>query len=430
MKKKILICIQNPFAIDNIFETIKKMSKYAEITIITTNYFINQNQQTKYTILKKDHNLKDFIFIPFYQNNSYRGMISIIKTHIFLKGLEKKIDFKDFDLCISDSRFFIWQRIILDKFLSSNCILIGLATDATLIPLDKFKDLIEGAEPMEIVKSLHKLREPNKKKNNPFYIKKIINIYEKIKDMIIDRQVLSIIFHKQNFKYGKYDMNLLETKRFDYRLSFFFSSHFFWKKVYGDNKCFWVNLESSCKCVDNENKNKALFISTLWENFGKEEEFLKKLEEIKIYFQKFKKKHPNILEIDFRFHPMEKKKNINFIKDNLKNISSIKVNFLDNLKTLQQLSCEYFCVIGVLSGALLYLKKFCKKITVYCLQSLSEKYAGKYFYLKIINEDIIIYDDINDKFNENYLTLKDEKNLKSHNFNDIIFSLINNQSIN
>jgi hypothetical protein len=429
MKKKILICIQNPFAIDNIFETIKKICKYAEISIITTNYFINQYQRAKYTKFKKDNNLKDFIFIPFYQNNSYRSMISIIKTHIFLKDLEKKFDFKDFDLCISDSKFFIWHRIILDKFLSSKCILIGLALDATVIPLNKFKDLIEGAKPWKIVKSLHKLREPNNKKKNPFFIKKIINIYNKIKDIVIDRQILSIIFHKQNFKYEKYDLNLLETKKFDYRLSFFFSSHFFWKKIYGDNKCFLVNLESSCKCVDNENKNKALFISTLWDNFGKEEEFLKKLEEIKIYFLKFKKRYPNILEIDFKFHPMESMNNIKLIKDEVKRLNLIKVNFIENTLSLQEIACNYSCVIGVMSSALLYLKNFCKTIDVYCLKLLSEKVAGKYFNLKLINENIKIYDELNDNFINNEIAFKDIKKTKRYKFRDIIFHLLMNKKI-
>ena len=41
MKKKILICLQNPFMLLNIFETLGSLSKDSEITLITTNFLID-----------------------------------------------------------------------------------------------------------------------------------------------------------------------------------------------------------------------------------------------------------------------------------------------------------------------------------------------------------------------------------------------------
>ena len=43
MKKKILVCIQNPYAIDNLIETLRSISDVSEITLVTSNYAIDEN---------------------------------------------------------------------------------------------------------------------------------------------------------------------------------------------------------------------------------------------------------------------------------------------------------------------------------------------------------------------------------------------------
>jgi hypothetical protein len=278
---------------------------------------------------------------------------------------------------------------------------------------------------MNIVRSLHKLREPSKRKKNSSYLKKITNVYNRLKDTFFDRILLSILIHQKTFSYQKFDFNILETKKFDYKICFFFSSYYFWEKLYDKNKVFWSSLVSSCKCEKTKLKTKALFISTLWDGYGSKNEIIDNLEKTVNSFNNLKKKYSNIDLIDFKFHPMESMNNIKLIKDEVKRLNLIKVNFIENTLTLQEIACNYSCVIGVMSNALLYLQNFCKTIDVYCLKLLSEKIAGRYFYLKLINENIKIYDEINDNFINDEIAFKDIKKTKRYNFRDIIFSLTN-----
>ncbi len=415
----------------NIFETLGSLSKDSEITLITTNCLIDISDENIYVEKAQNNNIKNFYIIPFYHSKKkqlFRSIGSIIKTHFFLKKIQKNINFQDFDLCISDGKFFIWQRIILDKFLSNSCVTVGLGADGVLLPLNKFKDLIEGQPAMEIVKSLHKLRQPMKIKKKNSYKKKIINVYTKLKDIFLDRIILSKFFYGRNFKYDKLDFNLLETKQFDYRISFFYSSYFFWDKIYQNKRTFWAKIVSKCKCKTDTIKDKALFISTLLSNYGNENDVIKNVDKTIVCLEKLILKFPNVNQIDFKFHPFENEKNINLVKEKTKNLGFVKINFLDNKISLNNVACNYKCVLGVMSGALLYLKNFCKNIDVYCLKNLSEKFGGEYFYLKLINEQIKIYDDESDFFKDEMISSEDYYDLKKHDFNDIVFSLLSKSS--
>ena len=428
MRKKILICIHNPFALDNLFETIKSLSDHAEITVITTNYLLDKIDQKKYLQKFKTINIQDFLIIPYYHSKNkdlFRGIISITKNHFFLTKIKNNINFKNFDLCISDGKFFIWQRIIIDKLISTKCITVGLGVDAVLLPLDKFRELIQGQPVMEIVSSLHKLRETPKKRKKNSYFSKIKNIFERYKDILLDRTILSIIFFGRNFKYGKLDFQLMETKQFDYRVSFFYSSYFFWDKVYQYGKCYWSELLSLCRCEKNKIKNKALFICTLWQGYGNNDDISENIDKTIACFRKLKLIYPDLNQIDFRFHPMENEVMINFVKEKIKNFDDLKINFDIESSSLQEIACNYIFAIGVMSGALLYLKKFCKNIDVYCLKELSEKIGGKYFYLKLMNEGIKIYDEKNESFKDNLIVSKNFKKTKKYNFNEIILSFLN-----
>ena len=86
MKKKILVCIHNPFAIDNLFGTLNSISDKSEITVITTNYLIDEKNKIKYFNFKQNLKLKNFFFIPFYKEGLIRGYNSIIKTQIKIIG--------------------------------------------------------------------------------------------------------------------------------------------------------------------------------------------------------------------------------------------------------------------------------------------------------------------------------------------------------
>ena len=124
---------------------------------------------------------------------------------------------------------------------------------------------------------------------------------------------------------------------------------------------------------------------------------------------------------------MENKTNINFIKKEVQKQNLVKINFIENNLSLQEIACNYLCVVGVMSGALLYLQSFCKNLRVYCLKSLSEKIAGEFFNLKLINENIEIYNELNNSFSGNEMKFNNEK-IGRYNFKDIIFSIINDST--
>ena len=65
MKKKLLFCIQNPFALDNLFEDIKFLQESFDITILTTNYLINEDIEEKYKNFKIKAKIENLFFIPF-----------------------------------------------------------------------------------------------------------------------------------------------------------------------------------------------------------------------------------------------------------------------------------------------------------------------------------------------------------------------------
>ena len=428
MRKKLLFCIQNPFALDNLFEDIKFLQESFDITILTTNYLINEDIEEKYKNFKRKAKIENLFFIPFYnKGETSRSIKSMVFTHKFLKDLKKKIDFDNFDFCISDTKFYVWQRIILDQYLQERTVQIGLALDSVLLPLNKFKELLEGRNVHDITKKIHKLREMKSlKKKKKTIFKRFQNVYIRQRDLIFDRKVLSTIFHKNNFDYKETDFRLMETDRFDYKLCFFYSSYYFWEKIY-NKKCFLLKLRNDCSCDKKsiQKKNKALFLSTLWGNYKNHENYLEeKINRILTFFDWLRKKNKDLYHLDFRFHPMENMEIVSQIKEIIlrKNISFVKFD-VQNIP-LSNLVCNYSTAIGALSGSLSYIKNFCNNIDVYCLRSLSENYAGEYYYLKLINENIKHYDDINDKFeDENKFLSQNDLDVKASSLSQFLSSI-------
>ena len=429
MKKKILICLKNPFAIDNLFLEIRLLSKSFDITLLTTNYLLNNSLKEKYERYKKMNYIKSINYIPYFSNRLSRSIRTIIFTHIFLKKLQKQIDFKNFDICFSDNKFDIWQRVVFENFISKKCIQVGLTVDAVVIPLENFKELISGGDVMKIVKNLHKLRQDKKiKKNKTSYLNRFQNFINRQKDILFDRKIISKMFYSKEFNHKELDFNLLETNKFDYKLSFFYSSYYFWNKIYKKNS-FLINLKNDCKCDRSSvnKKNKAIFISTLWSEYKKHEHSInEKIQNISTFFQVLKQKNPHLNQLDFRFHPEEDVQVIKSIKKEIINQNLNFINFMENNINLNELSCNYSNAFGALSGALVYLKKFCNNIEVYCLRSLSEEIYGEYYYLKMINEGVIHYDDINKIYlNNQQFINKKELDIKRYNLNEFIFSILN-----
>jgi hypothetical protein len=107
-----------------------------------------------------------------------------------------------------------------------------------------------------------------------------------------------------------------------------------------------------------------------------------------------------------------------------KSIHRVKVKFLDTRTSLYDIACNYDIAFGMTSTALVDIKKNCNKIKVYCLKSLSVHEYGKNYFLKLLNEDIIFYDDIKNCFDSN-MNIYKKTFIKIHRkkISKIIFNL-------
>tara|TARA_Y100000816_G_scaffold292405_1_gene287499 strand:+ start:10790 stop:12064 length:1275 start_codon:yes stop_codon:yes gene_type:complete len=424
MKKKLLFCIHNYFFLKHYILDLKELEKYFEITIITSNYLI-KNKEIEYESLKKEFNFKDFFIVPFYKKNLERSLLTIFQTHLFLSKLKKKVLFEEFDIYVSDSNFFIWMRIISEKFLSGKCKKIGVTTGSLALNLSIFKKILCGENVKNYVNNLHKLREviSEKRKKEKSYFKKFLNIKKKFLETIIDRYFFSYLFYFKNLKYKKYDLNLMETDQFDLKIVFHYANYIFWRNWYDQKKNVILSYhKSDCKC-QNKKKGKIIFLSSLlWSN--NENEISNQVDRIINFLNIKTKEDPNISELSIRHHPMENKvETINKIfTDKFKD--KIRINFVENSKPLEKIVCEYDYAFGMISTALNDVKKACNKIEVYCLKSLSTNELGEDYFLKLFNEDIIFYDDYDKKIDENvkkFDQYKREVNQKK--FSDVLKNL-------
>jgi len=66
-----------------------------------------------------------------------------------------------------------------------------------------------------------------------------------------------------------------------------------------------------------------------------------------------------------------------------------------------------------MSTSLVDVRNACKFIKVYCLKSLSTKEYGNDYFLKLLNEDIVFYDDLKDSTDENLHLYK--RYVQNHN---------------
>ena len=403
MKKKLLFCIHNYFYLKHYIVDLKKLRKDYEVTILTTNYLVKNSKFEKNYILQ-EIKIENIFFIPFYQRGLERPMSTILSTHLYLLKLKQQINFNEFDICVTDSKFFIWQRIILEKYVSKKCKKIGIMTGSIALDLSVFKKLILGENIENFINKLHKLRQYNPEKRVPEknFFKKIFNIKKRFLDIFFDRKILSYLFQSQNFDYKEKDFKILETDDFDYKVLFHYSNFIFWRKIYKKKEnVIFAKHANNCKC-NNSQKNKFLFLSSmLW---GRNKEEIS--EQIKSIINFFKTKNndsSNKVEIHIKHHPEESDQIIENINRELKkNITEkIKIVFVDKSKLLNDIACDYSIAFGMMSTALVDVKNACKFIKVYCLKSLSIKEYGNEYFLKLFNENINFYDDIKDLPDEN-----------------------------
>ena len=415
MKKKLLVCFQNSYVLNQYEKDFQKLSSHFDITLIISNF--NVDKQTRENIQKfvlrtSIHNL---FIIPFFSFGMTRNILDIIKTHLFLLDLKKKINFNLFSLCITDNKFFIWNRIILGTFLNKSCIQIGINHSGITMPIEKFEELMNGKDIYNLVKSMHKLREVKKKeKKRNSILTRFHNIKKRFLDTIIDRRILSYFFHGRNFDYKHLDFNLAsETEKFDYKITFFYSTFYFWNSWYNNEKVYICSKSKECFC-DESRKNKILFLSTgkivtkPFNNTDNTHQMITSvLNNIVSFLNKIKKENPEVNNLDIKHHPRALEENKNFFNNRLKEkVGDIfKINYLEKTENISKIGCNYKLAFGPVSSALLYLRS-CENIKIYCLKSLSkDKYGDKYFF-KLFNENIIFFDDEKKIEDENYIKYK------------------------
>lgn len=402
IKRELLFCFHSYYLLKNYILDIKNLTNDFEITIIISNHLIENNNLVLDEI-KKKINVKNVYIIPFYSKNDERSLLSILLTHLNLKILKKKISFKEFEVCVSDAKYFVWTRIILEELLSEHCKKIGVVTGSIALNLEIFKKILQGDKIEKYINQIHKLREYKqikRKKEKNFY-KKFLNIKKRIYDNYIDRKILSYIFYARNFNYKKFDLNLLETDQFDKKIVFHYSNYLFWNHWYRNKNVVLCRHENKCTCKEN-NKKKAIFLSSMMKE--NKIDLSKQIDNVYGFFNKKIRNEIDIRELHIKHHPSEPNKEIiNQIFEN-KNKDKIQIKFLNDEISLSEISCEYDIAFGMLSSSLCNLKSECKKIKVYCLKSLCvdaiEEKREEYF-LKLFNEDIIFYDDYKNQIDEN-----------------------------
>ena len=423
MKKKLLFCIHNNFFLRHYFSDLKRLEKNFEITILTTNYLINDQYQDRENILRKVK-IKDIFYIPFYKSRLERSIYSILSTHIYLFKLKKLINFSEFDICVTDSNFFIWQRIIIDKYISKDCIKIGVATGSIALDLSIFKKLIIGENIDQYINKLHKLRKYNPQKRIPEknFNKKIYNIKKRFCDVFLDRKFLSYLFQFQNFNYKKKDLKILETDNFDYKVLFHYSNYIFWRNIYNKKETVILAKHSNnCNCKTKK-KDKFLFLSS-WVSEHDNDEILRQIKHIINFFKLKTKESSDMSEIHIKHHPEECEQNIEKINAEFKkNLpKNTKIVFINKSKLLSEIACNYSMAFGMMSTSLADVRNSCEFIKVYCLKSISTKEHGNDYFLKLLNEDIIFYDDFKGAPDKNLNSY--EKYIENHEkiyFSDFI----------
>lgn len=411
MKKKLLICIQNSYVLNQYEDDFRELSNKFDITLIISNYLIDSKKKENLNKFANNISIDRFFIIPFYSNGLDRSIFDIMNTHFFLKNLKKKINFNKFSSCISDGKVFLWQKVILETLLNKQCIQIGISHDIITMPIQKFKELLDGKDIYILIKSMHKLRqviENKKRKNNIFT--KIQNIKKRFLDLIIDRRLISYIFHKRNFNYNSLDLNLgSETEQFDFKITFFQSSFYFWNKWYNNGKVYICNKLTKCSCNDNK-KDRILFLGTgkiFVKPFNNSDNTLLIMDDVvnrvSLFVNKIKREDLTISKLDIKHHPRALEENKTIFEEKLKEKirDILSIGTVDINDSITKISCNYKVAFGAVSSALKYLES-CKNIKIYCIKSLSKEKHGDDYFLKLLNEKIIFYDDEKDTNDENY----------------------------
>ena len=109
------------------------------------------------------------------------------------------------------------------------------------------------------------------------------------------------------------------------------------------------------------------------------------------------------------------------ISKNLDN--NIKISLLSSNELIADI-WKYAVAFGVMSGALQKFKSSCNNIKVFCLKSISKERFGEEYFLKLLNDEIIFFDDENNEKDKNYMKyFKNTEKKKREFFSDYLIKM-------
>ena len=132
MKKKLLlVCFQNYYVLEDYKYDLEKLTNEFDISVCVSNFKLNNQKKKELEYFCKQNKIQKLMVIPYYSSSKggERSLISIIFTHLYLILLRVKINFKNFQYCLSDNKLFIWQKIILENHPYDIPQIIGINVD-------------------------------------------------------------------------------------------------------------------------------------------------------------------------------------------------------------------------------------------------------------------------------------------------------------
>lgn len=422
-KSKLLICFNNFYVVENLQDVIIKLSNIYSITLIFTNFRLELNND-ELDQFKKRLNLQKMIILKFY-NYEKRNNFNFVTSLFKIKKILNKNDFK---ACIVDNNLQIWLKVITNDFKKKRKKIIGFKHDALALDTSKVRKFLLNGDVNDILRTSHKLRvvvgRENKFSSEKEFLikKKIVNFF----NLFFERYFVPFLIFGKTFPFTKLDLATgFDDKTIDQVICFFYTGYIFWGSIFGFNKTFYVSFDKDCTCLKNDKKKFLFIASLLWED---DENLLDvQISRIVRFTTKILKENEGINQLDFKFHPSEKKKNINLIKKKIEKYSlPLKLNYIDHLSLIKK-SCEYAVAFGMVSSALFYVASSCNACKVYCLKSISMHYFPEY-YLKLFNENIIFYDDIinsEENLDKIYSDMVFDKSITKKDINSAIKDILN-----
>jgi hypothetical protein len=433
MKKKIIFGLHNPYLIFDTYKEIKKISRYADIFLITTNHLLSKNDKKRIEEWKKKRLIKDvIIFERYFYKSGNLNILRIILNYIWIFSKLKKLSKIKIDLCILGSNTFIWERIISETIIKKKCKVLIYQPDMLTLPIKSIKELYNSVPINKIIKKIHKSRQlknqKGKTKNISFW-KKNMN-YLNYRIDIFERKYIGPLFFNKNFLYRPLDLNTAmdsANPRMSIILTYFKTLQIYWKKLYPEVKVELIKHSNNCSCRSNLLKSDLLFLGDD-SDYG--DEIKKKISKnLKRDLLSVLSNLKDIKEIHFRPHPGSKNKNNEKMLFNLnKSFSNkVKIKYSDSLKPLEDIACNYKIVLGSFGTGLFTCEQSCKKIISIGLSSISQYYYDqdrKDCKLKVKGTNIGVIEN-NGNFKKN-IFLKKKNKQKLETFSSKIKKLLIN----